>query len=61
MSPLHVILVACVLVALYLIFVWLTQRLFRSFDNLESNAKTSIPGNQLQTGAFGVIIHQNDT
>jgi len=55
MRPVYVIIIACVLVALYLIFVWPTQRLFRSFDNFKRNAKRSISGNQLQTWAASLI------
>jgi hypothetical protein len=44
-----------VLAALYLIFIWPTQRLFRSFDNLERNAKHVITGTQLQKWATGLL------
>ena len=45
---------AC-LAALFFIFVWPTLRLFRSFDNLERNAKRGITATQLQRWAIGLL------
>jgi hypothetical protein len=50
-----VIAVLVCLVALYFVFVWPTHGLFRSFDNLERNAKRVITGTQLQAWATGLL------
>ena len=55
MRRVHLIVAACVVVALYLLFVWPTQTKFRSFDNLERNTKRVITGTELQTWATGLI------
>ena len=56
MRKLRVIVPLCVcLAALYYIFVWPTQRLFRSFDNFERNAKRVVTGAQLQGWATSLL------
>src|SRR3954447_6900355 len=55
MRALRVIVAIGVLATLYFIFIWPTQRLFRSFDNLERNAMRVITGTQLQTWATGLL------
>jgi hypothetical protein len=49
------VLVCLAALSLYFIFIWPTQRVFRSFDNLERNAKRVITGTQLQTWATGLL------
>ena len=51
----HIIAVACVLTALYFIFIWPAQRVYRSFDDLERNARKVITGTQLQAWAIGLL------
>jgi len=51
----YIIAVACILVALYFIFIWPTQRVYRSFDNLERNARKVITGTELQEWAIGLL------
>ena len=55
MRALQIIVVVGVLTTLYFIFIWPTQRLFRSFDNLERNAKHVITGTQLQAWATDLL------
>ena len=56
MRSTHVIVLACILVALYFIFVWPAQRVFRSFDNLERNAQHVVTGRQLHEWATGLLM-----
>jgi len=55
MRALQVIFIVGILAALYFIFIWPTQKVFRSFDNLERNAKRVITGTQLQAWATGLL------
>ncbi len=55
MRTFQVIVVVGVLAPLYFIFIWPTQRVFRSFDNLERNAKRVVTGAQLQAWATGLL------
>jgi len=50
--------VGCILAGLYVIFIWPTQRLYSSFDNLERNAKRVITGTQLQQWAMGLLASE---
>ena len=55
MRSTYVIGLACLLAALYLIFIWPVQKVLRSFDNLESNARHVITGTQLQEWAVRLL------
>ncbi len=55
MRTFQVIVVVGVLAPLFFIFIWPTQRAFRSFDNLERNAKRVVTGAQLQAWATGLL------
>ena len=55
MRALYIIVPIGLLTALYFIFIWPTERLFSSFDNLERNAKRAVTGTQLQAWATGLL------